>query len=109
MKSIVVRKLRTSTVYKLVATGAICGFVPLFLLLGLLGSMGLSTVAWNGEPVTGVRAIIVGPLMGVMFALISTAGVGSVLALGLWLYSRFRPLHLEFEGLATNGESLRDG
>jgi hypothetical protein len=109
MKSIVVRKLRTATVYKLVATGAVFGLVPVFVVFGVLGAMGLSTLTWNGQPVTGPRAIIAGPLMGVMFALICTALFGSAIALGLWIYSKFRTLNLEYEQLATEGDSPRDG
>ena len=108
MKSIVVRKLRTSTVYKLVATGAVFGVVPLFIFFGILASMGLFALTWNGEAVTGPRALIVGPLMGVMFALICIALIGSALALGLWIYSKVRPLQLEYEELPT-ADLPRDG
>jgi hypothetical protein len=97
MQSIVVRKLRTGTVYRLVATGAVFGLVPLFVVFGILGSAGLSTLTWNGQPLTGLRSIIAGPLMGIMFALMCTGIFGSAIALGLWIYSRFRPLKLEYE------------
>jgi hypothetical protein len=109
MKSIVVRKLRTGTVYKLVALGAVFGFLPLFGVLGVLGSMGFSTLTWNNQPVTGLRSIIAGPLIGAVFALICVAVFGSAVALGLWIYSKFRPLSLEYEQLAAEGVSSHVG
>ena len=36
-----------------------------------------------------------------MFAAVCTALFGSVLALGLWIYSKFRPLTLEYEEVRT--------
>ena len=99
MKSILVRRLRTGSVYRFSAIGAAFGLVPLFTLFGILASVGLFNLTWNDEVVTGPRALIVGPLMGALFALICTALFGSSLALGLWIYSKFRPLSLEFEEL----------
>ena len=99
MKSILVRRLRTGSVYRFSAIGAAFGLVPLFTLFGVLASVGLFNLTWNGEAVTGPRAVIVGPLMGAFFALICTALFGSSLALGLWIYSKFRPLSVEYEEL----------
>lgn len=109
MKSIIVQKLRTSTVYKLVAVGSVFGFLPLFVVLGILGSMGFSTLTWNNQPVTGFRSIIAGPLIGVVFTLMSIAVFGSAVALGLWIYSKFRPMSLEYERLATDEVSSHVG
>jgi hypothetical protein len=99
MRSIVVRRLRTGSVYRFSAIGAVFGLVPLFTLFGILASVGLFNLTWNDEAVTGPRALIVGPLMGAFFALICTAIFGSSLALGLWIYSKFRPISLEYEEL----------
>jgi Na+-transporting NADH:ubiquinone oxidoreductase subunit NqrB len=96
VESIHVARLATGTVYKLVFIGLLCGFVPLFALFGVMGSMDLVTLTWNEEPLTGVRALIAGPFMGVLFALLFTALVGSVMALGLWIYGRFRGLTVDF-------------
>ena len=97
MNSIIVHRLRTGTIYRITAIGAVFGMIPLFTVVGVLGSMGLVSLTWNGEVVTGPRALIIGPMMGVLFALLSVALFGSAIALGLWLYSKIRPLSLEYE------------
>jgi hypothetical protein len=97
MKTLHIARLRTGTVYKLVFTGLLAGFFPIFLLFGILGSMDMASLSWNEQPVTGLKAILIGPLMGVFMALLFTALIGSVMALGLWLYSRFKPLSIEYE------------
>ena len=99
MRSILVRRLRTGSIYRFSAIGATFGLIPLFALLGVLASVGLVNLTWNGEVVTGPRAVLVGPVMGAFLALICTALFGSATALGLWIYSKFRPLSVEYEEL----------
>ena len=104
MKSIVVRRLRTGSIYRLIATGAAFGFVPLFVVLGLLASAQLFTLNWNGQAVAGPKALLVGPLMGIFFAVIGVAVFGSAIALGLWIYSKFKPLTIEYEEASSQGD-----
>ena len=59
---------------------------------------------WNGKPITGLKAIFVGPLMGIFMALIFTAIIGSITAFGLWLYSMFRPMEIEYEIFEESGD-----
>jgi len=59
-----------------------------------MGAFGMDTVTWNNEAVTGVKAIFVGPLIGVFISLIFTAIFGSIIALGLWIYSFLKPLNI---------------
>jgi hypothetical protein len=110
MKSIVVHRLRNGSIYRLSAIGAVFGMIPLFTVFGILASMNLVKLTWNSEAVTGPRALIVGPLMGVLFAAICIALFGSVLALGLWIYSKFRPLTLEYDEMQSlAGVASTDG
>jgi hypothetical protein len=99
-KTLQVSRLRTGTIYKLVLLGLLVGSVPVFLVSGLLASADLITLNWNDQPVTGPKAIFIGPLMGLFFALVLTAIAGSVMALGLWIFGRFRPLALDFYPVA---------
>lgn len=96
MNSLRIAKLSAGTVYKLMLVGLLCGFLPLFMLFGILGWLDLMTLSWNAQPVTGPKAIVAAPFMGVFFALVCTALIGSVAALGLWIYARFRTLTIEF-------------
>jgi len=40
--------------------------------------------------------------MGILFALLGTALFGSAMAFGLWLYSKFKPIELEYEQVAES-------
>lgn len=107
-KTLQISRLRTGTVYKLVLLGLLVGSIPVFLVGGLLASADLITMNWNDQPVTGPKAILIGPLMGLFFALICTAFAGSVMALGLWIFGKFRPLALEFYPVAEIEEPVND-
>lgn len=96
MQQLTVARLSTATVYRLFFFGLIFGCVPIFFVLGVLGYFDLSTMNWNGRPLTGIKAIIAGPFMGLFFALLGTAFFGSAAALGLWLRSKFASLSLQF-------------
>jgi len=97
MKKIKVSKLSTGSIYKLFAIGLSAGFLPLFLLLGLFGAFGMETITWNNQPVTGLNAILISPLMVILMTVIFTVLIGSICALGLWLYSFIRPLIIKYE------------
>ena len=102
MQSVQVAKVSAGTVYRLVGVESLCGFVLLGILFGVLGSMGLATVTWNRQPVTGLPALYTGPLIGLMIAMAITALVGSVIAFGLWLYAMVRPITIEFASLTDS-------
>ena len=105
MQSVQVAKVSAGTVYRLVGVGSLCGFVSLGILFGALGSMGLATVTWNRQPVTGLPALYTGPFIGLIVAMAITAFVGSAIAFGLWLYAMFRPITIEYASLPNSGGS----
>ena len=92
MESLKIKKLSAGTIYKLICVGSIVGFFPLCLLLGVMGVFGMETVTWNEQPVTGIKALFVSPLIGVFISLVFTAVFGSITAFGLWLYSFSKPV-----------------
>ncbi|MEJ2761442.1 MAG: hypothetical protein P8126_07885 [Gammaproteobacteria bacterium] len=92
-----VAKLRAGTIYKLFAIGLLIGLFLLFTLFGILSAADLATLSWNGRPITGPKAIYLGPVMGIFMAFVLTAIIGSVAAFGLWLYSMFKPIEIEYE------------
>lgn len=94
--TITVKRLRSGTIFKLLLIGNLVFFLPLSLLAGVLSMFGASTVTWNGQVITGLPALLVSPLSGALFTLVfSILGWVSVF-IGLWIYSAFRPLELEF-------------
>jgi Sec-independent protein secretion pathway component TatC len=100
-----VAKLRAGTIYKLLAVGLLIGFLLLFTLFGILSAADLATMNWNGKPITGLKAVYLGPLIGVFMALVLTAIIGSVAAFGLWLYSMYKPMEIEYEKFDESGEN----
>lgn len=90
-----IRRLSTGSVYKLVFTGLMASMLPLGLVMGVMAWIGFDTVNWQGMPVSGPAGVLVGLLAGLWVALTFTAVMGSLMALGLWLYGRFRPLRLK--------------
>jgi hypothetical protein len=97
MKELLVARLSTATVYRVFFFGLLFGCIPIFVVLGVLAYFGLSTLTWNHQPLTGLKAIFVSPVMGVFFALLGTAFFGSAAALGLWIRSKFRPLAIQYQ------------
>lgn len=94
LRYLTVTKLSTATIYKLVAVGSLCSLIPLFTLMGLLSALGWGSMQWGGQPVQGWTGWLSAPLMGAAMALGLTAIGGTLLSLGLWLFSWFRPIRL---------------
>lgn len=96
IQTLTIQQLSTSTVFKLVAIGSMCSFVPIFLVIGLLSAMGNGTIQWNGQAVMGMKALLLSPVMGAMAALMTTVILGTLLSLGLWIFSLVRPVQLKY-------------
>lgn len=92
-----VQRLSFGSIYKLIFVGLMTAMLPLGLLMGVLAWVGFDTVNWDGMPVSGPGAVVVGVLAGLWVALAFTAVMGSLTALGLWLYARFKPLKLRLQ------------
>ena len=92
--TITIRRIRTGSIFRIVAAGTFFSFTPFFILMGVLAAFGMDTLKWNDQPVLGLRALIAGPFMGLFAAAVFTAMMGLMLSLGLWLYSKVRPLSI---------------
>lgn len=101
VREMTVRRLTAGSVFKIVAIGLACSIIPMAFLVGALAMFGASTVMLNQRAVTGIAALFLTPLAGAMTVLMLTLLLGSTLALGLWLFSRFRPLTLLVVDLAA--------
>ena len=94
MEQLAFRRLSTGSVYKIVFYGSWIGSVPIFFVLSLFAAGGAEIMSWNGRYITGISALFTGPLLGLFMATIFAALVGSMTALGLWIYSKFKTLTL---------------
>lgn len=93
-KEITVKRIAAGTLFKLAGLGLALSLVPFSLLMGVLAMFGASTVHWNQQPLTGFSGLLASPFIGLFLAGFLTMVLGTSMALGLWLYSQFRPLTL---------------
>lgn len=101
-RTLQIRRLSTGSVFKLIAVGTLCSIVPFGILMGVLAQFGFKTLTWNHEQLFGVKALLMGPVIGALISGVMTLILGGLVAFGLWLYSRFRPM-----GLKAYEESVR--
>ena len=92
-----VKKLSMGTVYRLVGLGCLFSIVPFSVLMGLMAIGGADTLSWNNQPITGIKAVLVSPFIGVFISLLFTAIFGTLVWLGLWLHSFVRPMKLVYK------------
>ena len=87
------------------AIGLLYSIVPFTMLAGLLSFFGpeVATVTWGGGPLTGFPALIVSPLVGLFLGLLFAAILGTMIAFGLWLYSKVGPLQIRVLGVKNGG------
>lgn len=88
-RKIEVARLSAGTVYKLFAIGTFCSIIPLCTVMGFFALFGLHTLAWNGQPVTGLSGLLAGPFIGAFIAAFFVALWGTACVVGLWIYSCF--------------------
>ena len=89
-----IERLSVGSIFKLIAIGMGCSFVPLCVFFGILAAFGAQTVTWNGQHLTGVSGLLVSPLIGLMVSGIGAVLLGSACAFGLWVYSLVRPMSI---------------
>ena len=81
---------------RLVAISAFCSLPPFSFFMGLLALFGFNTVAFNGEYLLGFAGLIVGTLGGLFMAGMMTVFAATFGFTGLLVYSKYRPISLEF-------------
>jgi hypothetical protein len=99
-EKIVVERVSAATVLKLICIGMAASIIPFAVLMGLLATGGASTLQWNGQPITGLWALISAPLIGIFCSAVMTIFCAPLMMLGLWLYSLVRPITLRVKTLS---------
>jgi len=91
-RAVEIRRLSFPSVYKLVFIGLAFSLVPFCLASGIFAFFGAKTLEWNKEYLTGAAGLVAAPFIGVFITLVCTAILGSLTAIGLWIYSKVRVL-----------------
>lgn len=99
-------RLYVGSVYKLVFVGTAFSLIPLCLVFGLLAAFGFNTVQWEGRHMHGVMGFLLGPLIGIMMTGFLTAVIGTACVVGLWLFSKFRPLSLWAKNITHHADEV---
>jgi hypothetical protein len=103
------RKLTKKSLFKLLFIGFAIPLFPFVLLCGIASIFGAGTVTVNNQPVTGIMGLVAALIMYPIFCIIFPAIMWVGCAIGLWVYSKFRNIEVEFiEGKVIPDESLTD-
>ncbi|WP_075181565.1 hypothetical protein [Pantoea sp. 1.19] len=86
------RKVSGLVIYPLMLKGFGISAMLLSFIMGIAGVFGAGVVKFNNEVITGLAALPVSLLIGVIMTLIFTAIFGTMTFIGLWLYSKVRAL-----------------
>jgi len=89
------KRIKARSIYRLLLIGLSIPMGVLGFIFGLFGCFGYDTVSWNQQYIHGLLALPVGIFIGIFMSLLMTAVIGSLSGLGLWIYSRFRPLEVK--------------
>jgi hypothetical protein len=90
------KKLRKSSLFKLIFFSQIVPLAIFMLFCGILAFTGADTVKVNDTPVTGVGGFIAALIMYPVFLLLFSSFIWMGSAFGLWTFSWFRNIQLEF-------------
>ena len=90
------KKLTKKSLFKLILFSSTVPIGLFFLLCGIASIFGAETVKWNGQPVIGFEGFLAALLMYPFFIFFFTAFSWVGAAMGLWMYSWFREIELEF-------------
>ena len=89
-----IKRVPFTSAFKLAAIGFCFSLIPFATLMGCFALFGFHTVTWNSEPVVGLKGLLASPFIGLFVALFFSLIVGTMLAVGLWIYSFFEPLRI---------------
>ena len=94
--TVLIKRLTAGSLFKLTLIGWMLTIVPFCALCGVLSLMGYGTVTLNNEPVTGVKGLLTSLALGPLLAFAGSCIQWLFMAGGLWVYSLFRPLTIQY-------------
>jgi len=90
------RKLANGSLFKLLIIGHSATLLLFTLICSVASVFGKLTVKMNGEPVTGIVGLIAALVLYSFFCISFSAVLWVIHATGLWIYSIFWRIELEF-------------
>ncbi|MEB4675877.1 hypothetical protein MXL54_13980 [Enterobacteriaceae bacterium G50] len=92
---VTLKRIKPSSIYRLMLIGLGIPLQIFAVVCGVMGIFGADMVKWNNQPVHGILALPAAIFSALFVTVLFTAFLGSVVCLGLWIYSRFRPLQVK--------------
>ncbi len=99
-------RLYVGSIYKLVFIGLLFSLMPLCIVFGVFSAFGANTVQWGGRPVYGVMGLLMSPVVGAVLVGFLTGFFGTACVVGLWLFSKFRPLSLWAKNVTHHADEV---
>ena len=93
--TITLKRIKAATIYRLLLIDLGIPMISVSSICCALSLFGFNLVKWNDQPVHGFLAIPAALFSGVFITVLFTVFIGSIACLGLWVYSRFRPLQVK--------------
>lgn len=97
MQTISCRGLSVGSLFKILFIGLL---IPIFLIsviYGVFALFGFDTVTFDGKHVYGIVGLLVALVIGIVLPSIMSAVLWLLILLGVWVYTRFRPITLKLK------------
>lgn len=91
-----IKRLKPGSLFKLIFIGYAIILIPFSILCGISSLFGMGTVTWNNQPITGIPGLIASPFIGIFLTILFSILGWIGLCIGLWIYSKFKNIELEF-------------
>ena len=92
-----VKSISVGTIFKLVGMGMLFSVLPFVVLAGCTAAMGLNSLTWNNQLLTGWVALAASPFIGLFLVAFFTMVFGSAISFGLWIYSLLGPYGITYK------------
>jgi len=89
------KNISSLVIYKLMLIGFGVSIMVLSTIIGIAGIFGAGVVKFNDKLITGIAALPVSLFSGLLITVGFTAIFGTLTFIGLWLYSKVRPLKIK--------------
>lgn len=107
-ETLVVSRVRGSSIVKLIVLGSVVGCSAITTLFGIAALFGAEVLQWNGQYVTGIKALITSPFMGAFFGVVFGLFSSIFTYVGLRVYSLFRGLSVEYVPAQSSADTASE-
>lgn len=100
------KKICKGSLFKVIFIGFSVSLLPFILICGVASVFGAETVTVGSKQVTGIMGLVAAMLMYPVFCFVFSAMIWICFAFGLWVYSLFRKVELEFADCEIVGSNV---